>query len=117
MFDYLVIGKGMIGAAAARYLSANSASVALVGPDEPQNWRTHDGVFSSHYDQGRITRILGPELVWSRLAKRAMAAYADIERQSGVRFHHAVGGVRANVSAETSAKIGVRLAPCIPMYG
>ncbi len=34
-FDYLVIGKGLIGSAAARHLSARASSVAIIGPDEP----------------------------------------------------------------------------------
>ncbi len=35
MFDYLVIGKGLIGSVAARYLSQESNKVALIGSDEP----------------------------------------------------------------------------------
>ena len=37
MFEYIVIGKGLIGSAAARYLSENSSRVALIGPDEPED--------------------------------------------------------------------------------
>lgn len=52
-FDFVVVGKGMMGAAAARYLALSGARVALVGPDEPADRTTHDGVFASHYDNGR----------------------------------------------------------------
>ena len=38
MFDYVVIGKGMIGTAVARYLSQSSDSVVLIGPNEPQDF-------------------------------------------------------------------------------
>ena len=35
MFDYIVIGKGLMGSAAARYLSQSGAKVGIIGPDEP----------------------------------------------------------------------------------
>ncbi|MEM7117834.1 MAG: FAD-binding oxidoreductase [Chloroflexota bacterium] len=95
MFDYLVVGNGMIGAAAGRYLSEQSAKVALVGPDEPKNWATHQGVFASHYDQGRITRILDSRLAWGEWAKASIAVYEDIEQRSGIRFYYPVGLVQA----------------------
>ena len=93
MYDYAIIGKGMLGAAAARYLSSWSDSVALVGPSEPTDWETHQGVFSSHYDSGRITRVLDKNVVWGKMAQRSIAAYGEIERRSGIRFHYASGGV------------------------
>jgi len=68
MFDYVVIGKGMMGTAVARYLIQSSDSVALIGPNEPIDFATHDGVFSSYYDSGRITRRLDGSIVWARLA-------------------------------------------------
>ncbi|MGQ3292875.1 MAG: FAD-dependent oxidoreductase, partial [Shinella sp.] len=57
-FDFVVVGRGMMGAAAARHLTKTGASVALVGRGEPADWKSHDGVFSSHYDSGRITRTI-----------------------------------------------------------
>jgi len=93
MFDYIVVGKGMMGTAVARYLSQNSDSVALIGPDEPTDFATHEGVFSSHYDSGRITRRLDGSAIWARLADRSIAQYADIEQRSGVTFYHQTGGV------------------------
>lgn len=93
-FDVIVIGNGMIGSAAARYLSATDATVAAIGPTEPSNWREHNGVFASHYDQGRITRILDPSPVWGTLAERSIDAYAEIEEKSGIKFHHAAGMLR-----------------------
>lgn len=91
MFDYLVIGKGLMGSAAARYLSAHSSRVAIIGPDEPANMATHPGVFSSHYDEGRITRRLARDEVWAHLADRAIRQYALLEEASGLRFHVPVG--------------------------
>ncbi|MCF3639370.1 FAD-binding oxidoreductase [Rhizobium sp. TRM95111] len=86
-FDFIVVGKGMMGAAAARHLASSGASVALVGPDEPADRFGHDGVFASHYDNGRITRTIDGNLVWARLANRSIARYREIERHSGIDFY------------------------------
>lgn len=95
MYEYAVVGKGMIGSAAARYLSESSDAVALIGPDEPTgDWTAHDGVFASHYDQGRITRCLDGSLPWALWATRAIAAYPEIEAKSGIRFHFRTGGLQ-----------------------
>lgn len=100
-FDVAVIGNGMIGAAAARYLSKAGAQVAAIGPAEPADWKAHDGPFASHYDQGRITRIIDPDHVWGLLGKRSIDAYGALEEQSGIKFHGAAGCLR--VSPDTTA--------------
>lgn len=100
-FDVAVIGNGMIGAAATRYLSAAGLRVAGIGPGEPENWQSHQGVFASHYDQGRITRIIDPDPVWGLLGKRSIEVYRELETASGVKFHHAATCLR--VSPEPSA--------------
>lgn len=100
MYEYAVVGKGMIGSAAARYLSQWSDAVALIGPDEPQvDWSAHDGVFASHYDQGRITRCLDSALTWALWATRSIAEYPEIEAKSGIQFHHRTGGVQVGFGA------------------
>ena len=63
-FDTIVIGKGMMGSAAARHLALSGARVALIGPDEPADKTSHTGVFASHYDEGRITRALDTNVDW-----------------------------------------------------
>jgi sarcosine oxidase len=90
-FDFVVVGRGMMGAAAARHLSRTGASVALVGRGEPADWKTHDGVFSSHYDSGRITRTIDQDPDWALLANRSIARYRDIEAESGVAFYGETG--------------------------
>jgi len=90
-YEYLVVGKGLMGAAAARHLSAHSPSIALIGPDEPPDRATHGGVFGSHYDEGRITRVLDPDRIWALLAQRSIARYRDIERRSGISYYDEVG--------------------------
>ncbi|MEE8302905.1 MAG: FAD-dependent oxidoreductase [Candidatus Tectomicrobia bacterium] len=101
MYDYIVIGKGLMGAAAARHLSAMTSNVALVGPDEPVDRYTHSGMFGSHYDEGRITRILDPDPIWARLAQRSIERYRDIEAQSGVSFYHEVGHLMVGPEPQT----------------
>ena len=90
-FKYVVIGKGMIGSAAARHLAEHTDGVALIGPDEPRDPANHDGVFADHYDEGRITRILDPHLVWAKLARESIQRYRDMESRSGIAFYHEVG--------------------------
>jgi len=99
MFDYLVIGAGLIGSAAVRYLSQGSNKVALIGPDEPADWVNHEGVFASHYDQGRIARVLSSDRVWAVLAQRSIAEYRAIETQSGIPFYVPCGGVQVGLQS------------------
>lgn len=100
MFDIIVIGAGLIGSAAIRTLSESHSNVAIVGPAEPKEWANHEGVFASHYDQGRITRILADDRVWATLARRSIAQYALIEHKSGITFHYPVGGLQVGHPAE-----------------
>jgi glycine/D-amino acid oxidase-like deaminating enzyme len=90
-FDFIIVGKGMMGAAAARHLVQTGARIALIGPDEPQDWQDHEGVFSSHYDNGRITRTIDPDPVWALLARRSIERYDEIAASSGIDFYSEAG--------------------------
>jgi len=90
-FDIAIIGAGLFGSAAARHLSSVSDGVALIGPAEPQQKSTHQGVFGSHYDVSRLVRGIDPDLVWATLAKRSIDRYRSIEDSSGVGFYHDIG--------------------------
>ncbi len=81
----------MMGAAAARHLSKKTDGIALIGPGEPADPKTHQGVFASHYDEARITRTIDPDPVWALLANRSIARYREIEEKSGIRFYHRTG--------------------------
>ena len=107
MYDIAVIGKGLIGSAALRHLTLNfpELSLCIIGPDEPAERKTHRGVFASHYDQGRITRVLDPSPLWGTLARESIGRYTDIEAKSGIRFHHRVGCLRATDLAENARAI------------
>ncbi len=86
-FEIAVIGAGLFGSAAARHLSAALDGVALIGPGEPPDRQRHSGVFASYHDETRLTRVVDPSLIWGTLAKRSVARYRDLERESGIRFY------------------------------
>ncbi|MBB3914204.1 NAD(P)/FAD-dependent oxidoreductase [Rhizobium fabae] len=90
-FRFIVIGRGMMGAAAARHLSSMADGIALIGPREPEERKTHDGVFASHYDEARITRTFDANLAWGTFAARALDRYREIEAKSGISFYSEVG--------------------------
>jgi sarcosine oxidase len=92
-YDVAVVGNGMFGAAATRHLSARGLRVVAIGPSEPVDWQSHTGVFASHYDQGRITRVIDADPVWAQLAARSIAVYPELEQKSGISFHTRSGGV------------------------
>lgn len=98
MQDIIVIGAGLMGAAATRHLAKNfpELAVTVIGTAEPENHKTHTGVFASHYDQGRITRVLDRSPIWGHLAYKAIQRYPTIEAESGIRFHHRVGCLRVH---------------------
>lgn len=102
-----VIGRGLVGSAAARHLARGGHKVVLVGPDEPRRMADHHGVFGSHYDEGRITRSLDPDPFWSRVSRASIARYGEIEAQSGIAFYSERGVVMAGPEGSTAmARIG-----------
>lgn len=102
-FNYVVVGKGMVGSATARHLSASHEGVALVGPDEPRDRSGHEGVFGSHYSEGRINRILDGNLIWAEAAKRSLERYPTIREKSGIDFFHEVGHLEITAGYEGSS--------------
>lgn len=105
-----VVGRGLIGSAAARHLAEAGHAVVLVGPDEPEDFLRHDGVFGSHYDEGRITRTFDPGAKFWRNANRAsIARYGEISTKGGVVFYREAGtlhvGPEENSNVALVAKI------------
>jgi glycine/D-amino acid oxidase-like deaminating enzyme len=90
-FEFAVVGGGMFGAAAARHLALAGHRVVLIAPMEPLVPETHDGVFGSHYDEARITRVLDSDPLWAQMAHASIDRYGEIEASTGIRFHHAAG--------------------------
>lgn len=118
VFDVIVIGKGLIGSAAVRYLSQEEGKTAVIGPDEPSNLQTHDGPFASHYDQGRITRRLSQDAVWSALARQSISQYRRLEAQSGIHFYEPTGGLYVAPAGDAYlAAVGSTGAPGVDWTG
>ncbi len=86
-----VIGRGLIGSAAARHLCKMGHDVALIGPDEPADYSRHGGVFGSHYDEGRITRVIDANPFWRQANSASVSRYGEISAESGVDFYREVG--------------------------
>jgi glycine/D-amino acid oxidase-like deaminating enzyme len=94
-FDTVVIGKGLIGAAAAKYLSQYLEKVAVVGPDEPENM-DEAILFASHYDSGRVQRQIGRKSAMTLLNLQAVKQYPLLQKESGIQFHSGIGCLYIN---------------------
>jgi len=112
--DVCVAGKGLLGSAAARHLAEMGLNVLLLGPDEPPVRSEHSGVFGSHYDSGRITRIIDTDLYCARIAEASIARYRDLEESSGIDFfedvgHLAISPMKSYISeiTNTAQQLGV----------
>lgn len=90
-----VIGRGLIGSAAARHLANAGQDVTLIGPIEPDDKRAHRGVFASHYDEGRITRKNATDAYWAEASIASIGRYSEIEAASGITFYSPVGALMA----------------------
>lgn len=87
-----IIGKGLVGTAAARALAEAGQAVILIGPDEPTGEAISSAeVYASHYDQARVQRQLGFNADWTSYHLDSIAQYADLQKRSGIRFHYPVG--------------------------
>ena len=90
-YDLAIIGRGMIGSAAARHAAKilkesnddTIARIALIGPSEPSNRDDSRDIFAAHHDEGRITRRTDPDPIWAELASRSIARYDEIVKESG----------------------------------
>ena len=90
-----MIGKGLVGSAAAKYLSLAQENVAIIGPDEPNN--PHEAiVFSSHYDSGRVQRQIGRNDTMTQLNLDAHEHYPWLEKESGISFQGKTGCLYVN---------------------
>ncbi len=94
-FDAVVVGKGLIGSAVAKYLSRALNRVAIVGPDEPDDL-DHGTIFSSHYDSGRVQRQVGRNETMTRLNIQSAQQYPGMIEETGIAFHGGVGCLYVN---------------------
>lgn len=96
IFDIIIVGKGLMGAAAAKYLAVQGANIAVIGADEPTDVNKAT-VFASHYDQGRLQYVVGRDEVWTRLNIESTKMYPLLQEQTGIQFHFDVGCIYASV--------------------
>ncbi|MEU7072156.1 FAD-dependent oxidoreductase [Streptomyces narbonensis] len=94
MVDVVVVGAGMFGAAAAKYLSRAGADTVVIGPAEPARPDVAAlGEFAAHHDESRIARCLGWDLFWGTVDTRSTARYRGIEAESGIGFFTECGSL------------------------
>lgn len=86
IFKSIIVGRGLIGSAAAKYISRSEKNVALIGPDEAT--ALQEGiVFASHYDRARIQRIVGKDSIETLLNLQTAKQHSELEQESGVNYH------------------------------
>lgn len=90
IYDCIIIGRGLIGSAAAKYISNSLQKVLLIGPDE-ETVLQQQIIFASHYDRARIQRIFGRDEVATLLNQQSANAYASMQNESGIQFHSEEG--------------------------
>lgn len=86
IYETIIVGAGLIGSAAAKYISRSQEKVALIGPDEATT-SEQQIVFASHYDQARIQRIVGKDAVETMLNQQSASEYASLKKESQIHFH------------------------------
>ncbi len=65
LFDYAVIGAGMMGSSCAKYITQDGARCLLVGPKSSQ-----DGIYGAWMDEGRIVERVEKEPIERNLGNK-----------------------------------------------
>ena len=95
IYDVLVVGRGLLGSAAARHLALENLKVALVGPTEAQNLSSGK-VFASHYDDTRVQRIIAHNELWTRLNLDSARSWKSLQDSTGIEFYEPNGCIYLN---------------------
>ena len=106
MDDVIVIGAGPIGAAAAHHAARRGLRTRVIGPREAPR-ATHT-VWSSHYDEGRLTHHGARNVALALLARESMQRYRTIEAESGIAFYDPCGTLSLSAAPETFSYTRVR---------
>ena len=95
VYEFAVIGGGLIGSSAARHLSELSPSgpVCLIGPAD--NEATHGAWF----DEGRLTRGVDNNPYWTALYLPSIERYREIEALAGIEFYAECGHLQVVTGA------------------
>lgn len=97
---YLVIGRGIMGSAAAMHLASGSDGVLMLGPTEAMADVDENVPEASHYDVGRVTRIADPDPFWSGMASRSIGRYRALEEATRFQFFNEAGFMWADANHE-----------------
>ncbi|HJQ25318.1 MAG TPA: N-methyl-L-tryptophan oxidase [Blastocatellia bacterium] len=79
-FDIVIIGAGVMGAAAACEAARGGARVALIDQARPPNPR------AASTDHSKVFRFAYPDAMYARLAVEALAGWQAIEAEMGVQL-------------------------------
>lgn len=89
MEQLIIIGAGPVGTGAARHATRMGKSPLVVAPIEGE--RSKHTVWSSHYDQGRLTHRSARNVTLAHYALEAIHNYRTIEAESGIDFYTPCG--------------------------
>ncbi len=90
VYESIIVGAGLIGSAAAKYISRSQKNIALIGPDEETTLK-QGIVYASHYDRARIQRIVGKDSIETLLNIQSAQQHSDLEKESDVNYFVADG--------------------------
>ncbi|MER8041691.1 FAD-binding oxidoreductase [Streptomyces sp. NPDC094032] len=92
--EVVVVGAGMFGSAAAKYIGRAGADVLVIGPEASAGGGSAPlSAYSAHRDEARIVRRLGWDRVWGTLDTRSADRLPTIEGESGVGFFTECGAL------------------------
>ncbi len=120
-YKFVVVGRGIMGSAAAMHLAAASDGVAMLGPTEAMAEDSSAVPKASHYDVGRVTRIADPDPFWSGVARRSIERYRMLEEATGKKIFNETGFMwadsreqNAEETFETTRKSGGKISKLEP---
>jgi sarcosine oxidase len=90
IYESIIVGRGLIGSAAAKYISRSQKNVALIGPDEATTLE-QGIVYASHYDRARIQRIIGKDAIETLLNFQSAQQHSELEKESKINYYEADG--------------------------
>ena len=108
-FDVLVVGRGLLGSAAARHLATENSHVALIGPTEEQCLLSKR-VFASHYDKTRVQRIIAQDELWTRLNLDSARSWGALQEETGIDFYQQNGCLYINTYEDEYLKSAPKIA-------
>ena len=86
IYESIIVGAGLIGSAAAKYISRSQKKIALIGPDEETTLK-QGIVYASHYDRARIQRIVGKDSVETLLNIQSALQHSQLEKESEINYY------------------------------